>query len=481
MTGGLRAAFFMPAPPDAACSTPVTRRTLRRPLADYTRASAATARLTQAPTVTVTSFAHLSLRHGLRPLVLACCLALAGGANAQPATAAAQPASAASGPTLSVEVHKPLVAAQEALKAGKPQDALARLAEAEALPKLSDYERYIILRLKGPAAANAGDPALALTTFEQVIASPLLPPAEKLPIVEVTVKLALQQKKYELGVSLMKMYLAEGGKSAEINRLYPQVLSVLGDHAGVVRLLLPVVAADEAAGRITPEATLRMLAGSQLELKDMAGYLAGVQKLSSSTGKAEYWAELISRNTRRDGYADERLRLDLYRLRRAVGLTQEAGEVGDWAYRAQPAGLPAEAQKLMDEGFTNGVLGKDANADADRKLRDGVTKSAAQDRAQINEAEAAALKAKEGNAAVNLGLALSGAGQHDRALALMTQGMAKGGLRRADDAQLHLAYAQWRAGKIDEAKASFALVKGSDGTADLARLWLVYLNSPARK
>ena len=91
------------------------------------------------------------------------------------------------------------------------------------------------------------------------------------------------------------------------------------------------------------------------------------------------------------------------------------------------------------------------------------------------------MKAKEGNAAVNLGLALSGAGLHDRALALMTQGMAKGGLRRADDAQLHLAYAQWRAGKIDEAKASFAQVKGSDGTADLARLWLVYLNSPARK
>lgn len=439
------------------------------------------ARLTQAPTVTVISFAPPCVRHVLRPLLLAACLAAAGHAAAQPAAAAAQPASAASGPTLSVEVHKPLVAAQEALKAGKPKDALARLAEAEALPKLSDYERYIILRLKGPSAANAGDPAMALAAFEQVIASPLLPAAEKPPIVEVTVKLALQQKKYELGASLMKSYLAEGGKSPEIVRLYPQVLSVLGDHAGVVRLLQPQVAADDAARRVTPEATLRMLAGSLLELKDVAGYLVAVEKLSSTTGKAEYWAELISRTTRREGYADERLRVDLYRLRRAVGLQQEAGEVGDWAYRAQQAGLPAEAQKLMDDGFAGGVLGKDANAEADRKLREGVTKSAAQDRAQINEAEAAALKAKEGNAAVNLGLAMSGAGLHDRALALMTQGVAKGGLRRADDAMLHLGYAQWRAGKIDDAKASFAQVKGADGTADLARLWLVYLNSPARK
>ena len=46
---------------------------------------------------------------------------------------------------------------------------------------------------------------------------------------------------------------------------------------------------------------------------------------------------------------------------------------------------------------------------------------------------------------------------------------------------LHLGLAQWRAGKIDEAKASFAVAKGADGVGDLARLWALYLSSPARK
>ena len=63
----------------------------------------------------------------------------------------------------------------------------------------------------------------------------------------------------------------------------------------------------------------------------------------------------------------------------------------------------------------------------------------------------------------------------------MTQGLAKGGLRRPDDAMLHLGLAQWRAGKIDNAKASFAAAKGADGVGDLARLWALYLGSPARK
>ena len=173
--------------------------------------------------------------------------------------------------------------------------------------------------------------------------------------------------------------------------------------------------------------------------------------------------------------------LDVYRLRQAVGVALQADEVGDMAFRANQAGLPAEAQTLLDAGYASGLLGKGANAAADQKLREAATKAANQDRASAADSEAAAMKGKDGNAAYGLGLALSATGAHDRALALMTHGLSKGGLRRPDDAQLHLGVAQWRAGKIDEAKASFAAVKGSDGAADLARLWTVYLNSPARK
>jgi len=418
----------------------------------------------------------------LRPLALALLLAATAGAGAQTAPAAAAPAaSAASGPTLRAEVAKPLQAAQDAIKAGNHKDALARLAEAEAMPGLTPYEVFITQRLKAPAAFGAGDVALALRTFEQIIASPLLGAAERPALTETTVKLALQQKEYPRAEQLMKGYLASGGQSAEIRRLYPQVLAVLGDHAGVLRELAPVIAADEAAKRATPEATLRMLAASQSALKDMPAYTATLEKLAAGTGKPEYWAELITRTARRDGFADERLRLDVYRLRRSVGAALDAGELGDMAFRANQAGLPAEAQALLDEGFASGLLGKDANAAADQKLREAATKAATQDRNTLADSEASALKGKDGNAAFNLGLAVSGSGAHDKALALMAQGQAKGGLRRPDDALLHQGVAQWRAGKADEARASFAAVKGSDGTADLARLWTLFLNSPARK
>ena len=145
--------------------------------------------------------------------------------------------------------------------------------------------------------------------------------------------------------------------------------------------------------------------------------------------------------------------------------------------------MPAEAQALLDEGFAAGLLGQaqDANAAADKKLRETASKAAAADRAGLAEGEAAALKARDGNAAISLGLAVSATGAHERALALMTQGQAKGGLRRPDEALLHLGMVQWRAGKTDDALRSFSAIQGGDGTADLARLWRVYLAGPARK
>jgi hypothetical protein len=55
----------------------------------------------------------------------------------------------------------------------------------------------------------------------------------------------------------------------------------------------------------------------------------------------------------------------------------------------------------------------------------------------------------------------------------MQQGIAKGGLKRPEDAKLHLGIAQVVAGDA-KAQATLRSVGGNDGTADLARLWSLY-------
>jgi len=399
---------------------------------------------------------------------------------AQQAPAGA-PAAAASAPTLRPEAAKPLTAAQEALRAGNAKDALARLAEAEALPGLTPYENHVIRRMKAVGLQLNKDLAQALGLFDSLVDDPILPSADRRVVLEAVINLALQEKDYGRAARRLKDYVVGGGEDARLRRLLPQVLAVAGDYAGAVAEFKALIRSEEAAGREVPELTWRMLAESQGKSGDEAGYDATLEKLAGATGKPEYWAELIFRTASRSGFSKERLQLDVYRLRRAVGVPLNAGELGDMAHRANQAGYPAEAQRLLDEGFDGGLLGKDGNAAVDRKLREQATKAANQDRAGAADAEKSALGAKDGNAAFGLGLALSGAGMHDRAVALMTQGQAKGGLRRPDEARLHLGVAHWRAGKVDEALKAFGAVAGSDGTADLARLWTLFLKSPARK
>jgi Tfp pilus assembly protein PilF len=54
----------------------------------------------------------------------------------------------------------------------------------------------------------------------------------------------------------------------------------------------------------------------------------------------------------------------------------------------------------------------------------------------------------------------------------MQKGIAKGGFKRKDDANLHLGIAYLRAGQRAKATQAFKSVSGTDGAADLARLWM---------
>jgi hypothetical protein len=73
-----------------------------------------------------------------------------------------------------------------------------------------------------------------------------------------------------------------------------------------------------------------------------------------------------------------------------------------------------------------------------------------------------------------VGYAYVSLGEVDKGIALIEKGIAKGGLKRPEDAKLRLGMAQLQSAKF-KAKATQTLrsVTGNDGAADIARLWIV--------
>jgi hypothetical protein len=65
-------------------------------------------------------------------------------------------------------------------------------------------------------------------------------------------------------------------------------------------------------------------------------------------------------------------------------------------------------------------------------------------------------------------------GEADKGIELIQKGIAKGNLKHPEDAKLRLGLAQLQSPKTKAAGvATLRSVKGNDGSADIARLWLI--------
>lgn len=375
--------------------------------------------------------------------------------------------------TLRPEVAKALQAAQEAIRAGRADEALARVREAAAVPQPNAQEAYLLLRLRAPAQALAGDDAGAVRDFEAALASGRVPPAERPALWLALAQSALRAGDAAAALRATRGHVADGGQDPRIGLLQAQAQAALKDHAGLVQTLLAVVAADAAAGRVTAEPPLKLLAATQLQLGDEAGYRRSLVLLVRHHPTPAYWADLVARLRAQPDFP-ARLQLDAMRLARRVGAIEERVEVQEMVQLAVQAGQPGEALAVLDEAAARGLLGSGPAADAALKQRPGLAKAAAEDRAQWAVGERTARQARDGAPLLALGQAMLGAGEAEAGLKLMDEGLARGVSRQPDEARLRLAVAGLGHGRAEAARAQLqALAAGEGAAAQLARLWLL--------
>jgi len=376
--------------------------------------------------------------------------------------------------TLRPEVGKPLQAAQAALQAKKYDDASSQIGIAEKVSGLTPYEKYVIIRLKSAVAAGKGDYKGAAADYESLLSSGQLQPAEQLQTLEILVKLDYSAKDFPKTTDAIQRYRTAGGKDPAILSILPQVEYQSGKYADAGKDISAQIAAQEAAGQTPSEATLQLLASCALKQNDMNGYTAALEKLVTYYPKPDYWLDLIARTAGKPGFSDA-LSLDLDRIRLRTGTLDKAGDYLEATELAVQAGFPGEADTFLKAGYAQKVLGTGSATDIDRqkRLQTLVTNKIASDKASLAQGEAQAAKLPGGDALVNTGLAYVTYGEAEKGLSLMNQGIAKGNLKSADLAKLHLGFAYLLANKKDDALKTFRDVKGNDGSRDLARLYAI--------
>jgi hypothetical protein len=373
--------------------------------------------------------------------------------------------------TLRPEVGGPLQQAQQLMKQGKNKEALAKLRDLDKVGNKSANESYLIERTRAGAASAAGDYETAARSFESLIASGKLSASEKAQFSE----------------GLIGIYMRAGdlGKAnAAIERQLkdhddPKLRAYLLQNyykQGNTAALESELRNAEKSGRMS-EDMLGMLANIQLKKNDKAGYVNTIEKLAANYPKAQYWTDLLNRVQSKPGFSG-RLSVDVYRLKLANGLLKKPSEFMEMAQLVLQARAPAEAIKVIDKGYKSGALGTGPDAARHQRLKDLAEKTLADQNKTLAADEAQLTKEGDYDGLVDLGYSLVQSGQADKGLKMMEAAIKNGKLKRPEDAKLHLGEAYAVAGKKQQAISTLKSVGGTEGTADLARYFIMAINKP---
>ena len=416
------------------------------------------------------------IRHGIGLIAFACLaaaivLAMHGGSPLAWAHAQEQKGA---GNTVRPEIGKPIQAAVELIKNKRGREALARVRDAESVADKTPYEAYLIERVRGQAAAATGDASVAARAFEATAASSAASSAERLQFLGAAAGQYYAAKDYGKAAEVSARYFRDGGTDKAVRTVYVQALYLGNDFARAASELLKDVQAGEAAGKPPTEQQLQILANAYLKQRDNAGYRGALEKLVAYYPKKDYWLSAVHDVAGKAGFS-ERLALDLARLKLATGTMRTATEYVEAAQLSLQAGYPAEAKKLIDLGYSAGLLGTGPDADRHKRLHDLVARNLTEDKKTLGQDDAQLAASKDGSALFNTGLNYVLNGSGNKGLEMMEQSIRKGALKRPDDARLQLGYAYHVAGQNQKAIQVLKTVQGADGTAALARLWVLHL------
>ncbi|HET9448735.1 MAG TPA: tetratricopeptide repeat protein [Steroidobacteraceae bacterium] len=405
-----------------------------------------------------------------RSIALALTLAMGAVSTAALVSTSAQAAEPA-GKVTTKAVAEPLKKAQEAMKNKQWDTALAEIKKAQASEKKTPFEAYQIDQFLGYVLIQQKKFGEAAPVFERLLTSGFLPAEEVDDRTKTVAQLYFQVKDYKKSAEWAKKWLEKHPGQQDMSVLLGQSYYVMNDYKNAAATMMGVVNAAEKGGRTPDENWLQIVLSSQFKLDNKDGIAEALKKLVRYYPKDDYWNNLLDIYRRKD--TSDRITLGFYRLMNEVGTLKAADDYMEMAQLAIDAGVPGEAETIVEKGVQNNTLkspDKTTQGRYDRLLA-GAKKSAAADKAALAQLAKEAEKATQGQADVALGQAYLSYGMYDEAIGALQRGLKKGGVTDADEAQISLGMAYLKKGQKDLARQAFRAVKDESKWRDLAEMW----------
>ena len=347
----------------------------------------------------------------------------------------------------------------------------AKLAAAQAKAKTAD-DKYIIAKLQLKATVEQKKDAELASAIDAVLATGAASNDEIVPLTMNLGKIHYNAKAYPQASTAFQRVLQLQPNNVDAMVMQGETLNAQGKTADGVALIQKAIATRVASGQKPEENWYKRGVALAFDAKlPIAATLA--RDWVAAYPSPKNWRDAI-RIYQGGSKLDDASLIDSMRLAAATGGLTGENDYFRLANTLVLKGYPGEAKSVLDQGFAAKSIDKSRPTFA--QLYTLASAKAQGDRASLAATAKTALAAPAAKQAMTTADAYYGYGDYAQAAELYRAALTKSGADK-DLANLRLGMALARAG--DKAGATAALNAAGGAQADVAKLWLVYVNTRA--
>jgi hypothetical protein len=378
-------------------------------------------------------------------------------------------------PVISRVIAKEISAAQKAMQAGQWPEALRNLEAAGLNAPLSAYDTKTIEDFRGFSYIRLNNLRAAQKAYEAALSTGAYKEEELVRLFRVLFQLAATNQQFAKAIEFgEKAYDVGALKSNDLlimSQVYYQQgdcknSAVWGDRAGT---------SFQEEGVAPKEVLYQLKLQCASNARDTAGMIAALSDLVRLTNKTSYWSSLI--RLERQDERDDRNLLMIYRVMYDTNSMQADSDYIEMAQLLGDAGLPGEAQMVLERAMSSGII-KDDHKERTNRLLNAMKTRADADKKGVPALDAEAGRSPAGQLDVKLGEVYFGAGDYQVASTAITRGLAKGQITQLDEAYVYLAR-DWMAQRNPaDAKKMLAQLRTLPNISPrVLRLWSLYADT----
>ena len=375
-------------------------------------------------------------------------------------------------PSMSEKVYNKLTEAQELIEAKDYDAGLAALSALAKEPKLSDYEKAQLYNYFAYTYFTLERYDDAIVSYEQVLAQPDLPEALETNSLYTLAQLYFIIENYRKAVDVINRWFALTEKPTEnAYMLLGQGYYQLEEYKNSLAPLKKAYAMVRGRGDVPKENLLLLLRVNYFNLNDYENMLKVLKELVEYYPKPEYWLTMA-------GTYSELKRLDkqmsILEMLYEAGMLQRGNQQLNLANLYMLHEAPYKAAVLLEKGMGEGKI--EENIRNLRLLSQAWLQSQESEKSLPPLIRAARLS-KDGELDMRIAQAYINLYRYEEAVEALRSAFKKGGLKRADQANIMLGLALFETQKFDASIKAFTEAGKDKRSRKAAETWLGYVNS----